>query len=168
MHNLDLKELSIFNEAIEKIGFKVLESYSGEVSSANNFRTRLITLQKISDCPRDTAALVQAIGGPLLRGFKFTKTDVKLKDSRKIVTDFVLKGSKKLKTTFNAGDKRVFDEEQAVLAQAQRLKKQYRSIQNIPKETIYNSGFSRIRISTGKNYLLFKSLESGEGAVIIR
>lgn len=166
MHNLDLKDREAFGVAIEKVGFKVLEEHSGEVSSANNFRSRVLALQKVSNCPQDTASLVQSIGSQLLNGFKLKKTSVKLKDSRKIATTFILNGKRKIETRLNLNDKKVLDEEQATLHQMSQLKRQYGSIQDIPKEEVYRSGLARI--FTGKTYVLFKRLNSADGAVIGR
>ncbi|MDO8591529.1 MAG: SNF2-related protein [bacterium] len=166
MHNLDLKNEETFAKAIERVGFKVVESHSGEVSSANNFRTRLITLQKVSNCPTHMPTLVQSIGGQLLQGFKFDKTDVKLRDSRKIVTSFILSEKKKLKARFNQTDQRVLEEEQATIKSMKQLKSLYGSVENIPKEKVIRRGLARA--FTGKTYVLFKSLDSGDGAVITR
>ena len=164
MHTLDLKYPEVFKQAIERVGFKILEKYSGEVSSANNFRTRLLILQKINDCPQATPALVRAIGSQLIVGFKFKKTDIKLRDSRRIATSFTFEDEKRIKARVNQSDQRILDEERHVLKQMSRLKRLYGVIQNIPKEQILENGLSRA--FTGKTYVLFKSLESGHGAVI--
>jgi SNF2 family DNA or RNA helicase/ubiquinone/menaquinone biosynthesis C-methylase UbiE len=166
MHNNDLKDPELFAQAIEKVGFKVVEGLSGEVSSANNFKSRMLVLQKVSSCTQDTATLVQQMGTPLLHGFKLAKTDVKLKDSRKIVTNFVLNGAKKIRARMNGLDQSVLNEEQATLSAMKSLRRKYGSIQKIPKDIIYQSGLARA--FTGKTYVLFKSLETGNGAVIAR
>jgi ubiquinone/menaquinone biosynthesis C-methylase UbiE len=166
MHNHDLKDKELFTQAVEHVGFKVIEGLSGEVSSANNFRSRMLVLQKVSSCNQDTATLVQQMGTPLLHGFKLAKTDIKLKDSRKIVTNFVLNGSIKIRARMNGLDQSVLDEEQNILSAMKSLRRKYSSIQKIPKEFIYQSGLSRA--FTGKTYVLFKSLETGNGAVITR
>lgn len=166
MHNMDLKDKDAFGQAIEKVGFKVIEGLSGEVSSANNFKTRMLVLQKIAPCPQNVTAIVQSIGRPLLSGFKFTKTDVRLKDSRRIVTTFMLNGRSKIKAQFNQTDQEVYEEEQSVMELMKKLKKQYGTIRDVPKEVIYETGLARA--FTGISYVLFKSLESGDGAVITR
>ncbi len=166
MHNNDLKDPELFARAIEKVGFKIVEGLSGEVSSANNFKSRMLVLQKIGSCTQDTSTLVQQIGAPLLQGFKLAKTDVKIKDSRKIVTTFLLDGAKRIKASLNGLDQNVLSEEQATLSAMKSLRHKYGSIQKIPKEVIYQSGLARAY--TGKAYVLFKSLETGNGAVITR
>lgn len=166
MHTLDLKEPEVFRQAVEKMGFNIVDKYTGEVSSANSFKTRLLVLQKVDDCPQSTPALVQAIGTQLIAGFKFKKTDVKLRDSRRITTSFAFEDSRTMEARFNQDDQRVLEEEQHVLQQMSHLKRLYGFIQNIPREQIFKSGLSRA--FTGKTYVLFKSLESGHGAVITR
>lgn len=166
MHTLDLKEPEVFKQAVEKMGFNVVDKYTGEVSSANSFKTRLLVLQKVDDCPQSIPALVQAIGTQLIAGFKFKKTDVKLRDSRRITTSFAFEDSRTMEARFNQDDQRVLEEEQHVLQQMSHLKRLYGFIQNIPREQIFKSGLSRA--FTGKTYVLFKSLESGHGAVITR
>jgi hypothetical protein len=71
-----------------------------------------------------------------------------------------------MEARFNQDDQRVLEEEQHVLQQMSHLKRLYGFIQNIPREQIFKSGLSRA--FTGKTYVLFKSLESGHGAVITR
>jgi len=166
MHNNDLKNPELFAQAIEKVGFKIVEGLSGEVSSANNFKSRMLVLQKIGSCTQDTTMLVQEMGASLLHGFKLAKTDVKIKDSRKIVTTFLLDGAKRIRARLNDADERVLNEEQTTLSSMKSLRRKYGSIQKIPREIIYQSGLARA--FTGKTYVLFKSLETGNGAVITR
>ncbi|MEX1995697.1 MAG: SNF2-related protein [Candidatus Saccharimonadales bacterium] len=166
MHNHDLKNIELFAQAIEKVGFKVVEGLSGKISSANNFRSRMLVLQKVSPCIQDTTTLVQQIGAPLLQGFKFAKTDVKLKDSRKIVTTFIVDDAKKIKARLNQTDRFVLNEEHEVITTMKSLRRKYGSIRNIPSELIFQSGLARA--FTGKTYVLFKSLDTGNGAVITR
>ena len=166
MHTLDLKDRVTFTEAIGKLGFEMVEKYSGRAESGAQFVTRLIVLQKVSESPQEIGALVRNLGSRLLQGFKLAKNDVWLRDSRKIVTSFMLDDKTKIKTEFNQTDQKVLEEEQDTLDQMKKLKRQYRGIKNIPVEEVKKAGFARVFNS--RRYVLFKKLDSDNGAVITR
>ena len=166
MHSLDLKHPEMFKRAIEKMGFKFIEKYTGVAEAGSAFRTHLLVLQKTYDCPHDTDALVRMFGSELIQGFKFAKNDIKLRDSRKIATKFSIDGKQPIEIRFNSIDQQVFDEEQTIFALAKELKSRYRTIQDVPREQIEQNGFARAY--TGRSYVLFKQLQSSTGAVIAR
>ena len=66
----------------------------------------------------------------------------------------------------NDADKAVYSEEQSFLQQAEELKAMYGGIRQIPASEIIAKGFVRILI--GKKYVLFKKMEKGSGAVVVR
>ena len=101
-----------------------------------------------------------------MKGFKFTKTKARLRDSRKISTSFIIEGQPKIKTRFNEDDLVTLEEEQFVSDQMSKLKQKHGSIRDIPRDEVLAGGFSRI--FNGKSYVLFKRLVSGSGSVVLR
>ena len=100
-----------------------------------------------------------------LNGLKLRRTDVALKDSRKVLSHFTL-GGKEMQIRLNEEDETLAKEETSIFQEVEALKVVHGSVQEIPRETIIERGFVRIR--TGKNkYILFKKIP-GVGAVITR
>jgi ubiquinone/menaquinone biosynthesis C-methylase UbiE len=166
MHTRDLKDESAFREAVTKLGFRVVERYTGKVEDGTHFRTRLFTLEKTHNGPNDVFEAVKLIGPDLMKGFKFTKRKAKLRDSRKISTSFAIEGQPTIKTRFNDDDLVTLKEEQLVSGQMARLKQKHGSIRDIPRDEVLAGGFSRI--FNGKSYVLFKRLVAGSGSVVLR
>lgn len=166
MYTLDFKSLEGFREVAEKTGFKIVEKYSGEVESGQHFRTRMITLEKVRDCTESAGEIIKQLSPSSIKGLKLKRLPSKVRDSRKIVTDFVLNGSTTLKAQFNEEDREVLDEEQLILKQMNMLRKRYGGVKNIPVIQIKAGGFARF--FNGKSYVLFKRLATAGGAVIIR
>ncbi len=165
-NNLDLKNTQTFYAAVSKLGFKVVHEYSGDVKSGTAVRTRLITLEKISDCEATLDADISKLGSGLMQGLKFKRTNVKLKDSRKIATSFTIDDKKTIRANINNLDRAVLKEEQTILAGMERLKNRYQTVEQIPQVEIKKRGYARTFNS--KNYLLFKYLKNSNGAVIVR
>ncbi len=165
IYSLDLKDASAFTTSVEKLGFKVIPEYSGESSNGNNFAGRVLTLEKVADSSVDIETLAQDIGVEGLQAFKFKKDPVSLKDVRKIATHFKI-GETALEANLNPTDQESLDEETRVLEAMDAMKRRFGSIADIPKGQLLEHGLSRIW--NGKRYVLFKKLDIGSGAVVIR
>lgn len=165
MYSLDFKNQAAFEKVIAKCGFEIVDEFSGDATSGDVFKARVITLQKNADCEQDTQALVSAIGSVNLQGLKFAKVDAKLKDSRKIATNFDLDGQQ-INANLNATDQQVYSEEQGLTQDLEALRDMYGEIKAIPEEVLVNSGYSRVY--NGKSYILFKKLTTASGAVVVR
>jgi ubiquinone/menaquinone biosynthesis C-methylase UbiE/superfamily II DNA or RNA helicase len=166
MHTLDLKDEPAFREAITKLGFKVVEKYTGRTEDGSHFRTRLFTLEKTHDGPRDIKEAVSVLGSKLMKGFKFTKSKAKLRDSRKIATSFSIEGRQGIKTKFNEADQITLEEERVTQIQMTKLQRKYGSVKDIPRDEVLSGGFSRI--FNGKSHVLFRRLVAGSGSVVLR
>lgn len=166
MHTLDLKDEAAFREAVTRLGFRVVERYTGKVEDGSHFRTKLFTLEKTQEGPRDIKEAVGLLGSALMKGFKFTKSKAKLRDSRKISTSFTIEGQQGLRTKFNKADEVTLEEERVTQSQMGKLQRKYGSVKNIPREEVLSGGFSRI--FNGKSHVLFRRLVAGYGSVVLR
>ncbi len=173
--NIELKDEDKTRKVMQELGFEIVEEYTGEAVSGNNYRSHIFTLEKTGDIPemqekRDINTLAERIGADTLDGLKLKKDKVsKIKDSRKIITDTTLStsiGTRKVDIQFNARDQKVFDEEQAVLKEGRALKSLYQRLENIPEAELKRLGYARF--VAAKRYALLKKLKEGEGAVVIR
>ncbi len=165
IYSFDFKNEEQFAAVADSLGFRIVSEYSGEVEAGSQYASRVITLEKVRDCEGTIDDTIEQIGPDNLNGVKFTKNDKRLRDSRKILTEFEI-GGKVLHVDFNKKDKEVFEEEAAITALGERLRDQNKNIRSIPRDQIIENGF--VRISTGKRYILFKKLEKGRGVVIIK
>jgi hypothetical protein len=165
IYSLSLNDDSIFEETMSKLGLKVVGEYTGEVSSGKNFQTQVITLEKIQDCSVDVRTLAKEIGPQGVKALKFRKTDMALRNSKKVIRSFSL-GERTIEVQLNEADQKVLAEEEHVITEMENLKRQFGKIEEIPKNEIYRSGFSRI--FNGKRYVLFKRLDTDAGAVVVR
>jgi SNF2 family DNA or RNA helicase/ubiquinone/menaquinone biosynthesis C-methylase UbiE/biotin operon repressor len=166
MHTLDLKDEPAFREAVTKLGFRVVEKYTGKTEDGSHFRTRLFTLEKTHDGPRDIKEAVSLLGPSLMKGFKFTKSKAKLRDSRKIATSFSIEGQQEIKTKFNEADQVTLEEERLTQSEMVKLQRKYGAVKDIPRDEVLAGGFSRI--FNGKSYVLFRRLIAGSGSIVLR
>ena len=166
MHTLDLKDEPTFRQAVEKLGFRIVDQYTGKTENGAHFRTRLFTLEKTHDGPRDIESAVRLLGPELMKGLKFTKSNAKLRDSRKIATSFTIEGQRGVKTRLNSEDQITLQEEQLIQREMVKLQRRYGAVRDIPRDEIIVNGLSRI--FNGKSYVLFRQLTSGSGAVVLR
>lgn len=164
MYSLEFRDQAALRQAMDRIGFKVLDEYSGTARAGQSFRAGLLVLEKISDCPTDVEALANSMGGSILQGLKFRRNNSRLRSTRKIITSFSVGEGKKIEVRLNETDQKVLDEEKMILQQASQLKRRHGSIRDIPGEIVIKNGFARV--FNGRVYVLFKKLESGPGAVI--
>lgn len=163
LHNDVIKDEKSFENLVKESGFRIEKNYSGEASSENSYRAQIVTLEKVQDISIEFRP--EELSKELLNGLKFAESGNRLKDSRRIVEEFML-GEKNIKIIFNKKDQTILAEEKQVSEMGERLKSKYADIENIPGDEIIKNKFARIL--SGKKYILFKKLEKGEGAVIVR
>lgn len=166
IYSLELKHPAKFKELVENLGFRLVEQYTDEVVSGNQYRSQVITLEKIEnlDSTETIEDLAESLGSQL-DGLKFKNADKQVKNSRPIITEFKLH-DQIVPVNFNESDKQVLEEEQALLKQGKNLKSQYEKIEAIPAKEIIENKF--IRVKAGKKYVLFKKLTKGTGAVVVK
>ncbi len=166
IYSWGLRNPDTFNAAVEKMGFKIVEDYTGRAQAGHNFDAGLITLEKTADCTQNTKELMETFGTEGRNAFKSARRNVSLRDSRKFVTEFVINGTRQIKSVFNSKDQEIYDEEQALLSEMDGVKADFGGINQIPVEVLRERGLTRF--FTGKNYVLFKRLTSSAGVVITR
>lgn len=165
IYTLDIKDIEKFKEIAECIGFRVVEEYSGEISSNSHYQSRVITLEKQDDFNWTLEELVELIGKDNFDGLKMKKTDRGIRDSRMTLKEFNINGSR-IEVPLNGQDQKVAEEENSVISEGKALKNSFGSIRQIPKEEIISKGFVRILID--QRYVLFKRLSGGEGVIVIK
>lgn len=179
VHNLDFKNKEEFNNIASSLGFRVIDEYSGLAESGRQYRSLVITLEKmesekhqgdlkVEDADADTSVVVLAAGmsREQLDGLKFVENpDSILRDSRHVVEEFTL-GGQRYAIEFNNRDVATLDEQKRYLAAGEKLIKEHGSIQQIPPDKIIADSFARVLI--GKKYILFKKMMNAGGAVVIR
>ncbi|MFZ2189131.1 MAG: DEAD/DEAH box helicase [Candidatus Moraniibacteriota bacterium] len=166
-YSFDYKNSSGFFENIKKLGFEMVESESGEISSGSNYRAKILMIEKREELETDFDDIMEGIGKENARWFKFSekRTErVRLKDTRRIIRSFVLNGEN-YPIELNEMDREILEEEQAIITEADNLRKG-RKIEDIPKEEVIDNNFCRY--FNGTKYVLFKKLKSDKGAVIIK
>lgn len=165
MYNLDIKDLEKFAIVANALGFRVVDQYCGQIRVGQNYRSRMITLEKLSDIEEDIDALIGKIGKENYDGLKFSKDSQGLRDTRRTIKEFEINGQV-LPINFNNEDAKVLQEEESVITQGEELKRAYSSVEDIPAEEVISSGFVRVLID--KRYVLFKRLQKGSGVVVIK
>lgn len=165
VYSVDFRKEEQFLENLGKMGFRIVDEYCGEVNVGEHYSSKIMTLEKIEDSEA-IEGLVGGMNKQDLDGFKFEKikSGKGLKDSRKIITEFVMNG-KTYKIDFNKSDAEIFNEEKSIEEEGRKMMENC-SIEEISKEEIVKRGF--VRFYGGKRFLLFKKLQSGNGAVVIR
>src|SRR5258708_10803152 len=88
MYNLDLKDPQKFHNVAEALGFRVVEEYSGEVVVGQQYKSRIVTLEKQRNIDDSLETIAENIGKENYDGLKTQKTDKSIKDSRKIIRGF--------------------------------------------------------------------------------
>jgi ubiquinone/menaquinone biosynthesis C-methylase UbiE len=168
IYSVGFKNEPMFRALIEKLGFKVVEDYSGEASSGRHFRAGLVTLEKMTSLDPETSPddFIQELTKEEREGLKFRETNANVKDTRKITDAFELNGTS-LETHLNAQDRRLLQEERDVIDQADAMKRLHGDrVDLIPAKTIVECGFVRIKL--GDKYILFKRLSNKAGVVVVR
>lgn len=167
IYSLGLKDEKKFFEVMEELGFKVMDGYTGDVSSGDSYKSHLITLEKIGSIPKELNVkdLAERIGKEGLEGLKFKSIPDRLKDSRKILSEFRI-GDTNLGVELNEQDRLALEEEKQLTTIGEGLKQRYRGIKNIPANEIIENNFVRFRM--GERYILFRKMKYGSGVVIIK
>ncbi len=165
IYSLDLKNKEKFNQIMREIGFKVIGTFSGEVSSGNNYRSQTIVLEKQKNAG-ELQELLTKLDRETLEGLKFKESETRsLKNSKRILDVFTLNG-KKFFVTLNPEDQELLEEEEKILTDGNEMIEEYGSIKKIPKKEIIDRGF--LRIFNGKQYRLLKKSEKIGGFVDVR
>ncbi len=183
LYNIKLSNPDGFKELINKLGFKIIPEYNGEVKGGENYKADFITLEKINsieeykndaikfasaDNERYVTELGDKLGREFLSGLEIVKTnkgESRLRDQRRMVGNVIVNG-KEIELIFNEKDNELYSREIQSLKDGEELRKKYGGIENIPLEEIKRIGFER-KLETPGYYLLYKIIEDG-GAVIIR
>lgn len=172
IYSLDIRDEAKLREVVETVGFRLVEEYTGEASSGRNYQSKVYTLEKQHDFGWTLPETLQLIGRENHDGLKFRRTDIKLRDTRRIVKAFSLDrldgGSliDQIPVAFNRADFQVLVEEESIIHEGEGLKHQFGSIADIPRDIIIDRDFIRVRI--GKRYALFKRLETAGGVVVLK
>lgn len=165
IYSVDFRDEKSFKELIDKIGFSIVEEYSDSIKVDRNYNSKLFTLRKRHHFDKDVTTTVNDLGAELLEGLKLTDTKISLKDSRKIIEEFGIKG-RDFKIILNEEDQALLNEEKTILNTGNALKESYGAIENISVSDIVSNDFIRILIKD--KYVLFKRLDNGNGVVIIK
>ncbi len=166
----DLKNPESFERAIERLGFMVVGRDSGIVESAEgqHFRSRVVTLEKTADCDQDVERLGKSFDKETRDAFKLrVGRGSGLRDSRRIVTKFrFARQERTIRTRLNSADKQIYTAERDTLSRMQRLRHTFGEVESVPEKKLLENGFSRV--FNGTRYVLFKSLGSHSGAVVVK
>ncbi|HRH31919.1 MAG TPA: SNF2-related protein [bacterium] len=167
MFSLQFRDAEKFTRIAELLGFSVVNEYTGSVEAGSNYRSNVVTLEKKENALHDLKDIKRIMEAEGLRaGLKWKiDTKIKLKDSRKIITSYEING-KSVECTPNAEDQSVIIEERRITTDGEALRDLHGNIPSIPREEVIDNKFIRIRPKT--RYVLFKSLSSGNGAVVVR
>ncbi len=165
LYSLDFEDNEKLADSLDALGFRIVKRSSGEVTSGDIFKVKLLTIEKIRNVT-DLASASNARMQSISSGLKFAKTTDRLKDTRKIAEEFWIKGQRKVQARLTRQDHEILEEESDILSRMQALKQQHGDIREIPPEEVILNGFSRI--FNGKKHILFSRLRSAIGSVILR
>lgn len=54
IYTMELLSMELFKQTVETLGFKVIDEYSGDVEAGSQFRSQIVTLEKVSDTSQDS------------------------------------------------------------------------------------------------------------------
>ena len=162
MYSLDLKDPSKLSELMQPLGLRVVQEYTGDAKAGDTYMSRVITLEKIGPSHSDPEEIIKKMPREMHDGLKFREPKDVLKNRRRIISEFAI-GSKKINIPLNTRDRMLQEQEQKILSDAEALKRQYGSIESIPKEMLTEQRFHRFR--AGRRYALFK-LSDGSAIVV--
>lgn len=165
IYSLDVKDPEKFRKLMKRFGFNVIEHYSGNVSVNNNYGSHVYTLEKQEDIAIPFEELLESIDRSGFDGVRFIQTNMRPKDTKKLLRSFSLQGEE-YTIPLNVQDQIILQEEKDISDLGNSLKKQFGSIENIPKEDVLKNNFVRILI--GKKYVLFKKMQIGNGVIVIK
>ncbi len=183
LHNIEFPHPESFGKLMLEMGFKVVQDYSGTAYGGENYKTHMITLEKVADIPeytnnekrfvprdipKDIAELGKKYGRELLEGLEMKKVGSnksRIKDQRRMIESVHI-GGKEIDIIFNDRDKKLFEYEKQSIKDGEVLKEKYGGVAQIPLSDIKAIGFER-KLETPGYFLLYKIIKDG-GAVIIR
>lgn len=168
IYSLDFEDPNKLANSFHELGFRIIGDSTGEVESGQNFKARVVTIEKTQPTAHDFD-ISSASNAQLQRvsaGFKLRKNEAAVRDTKKIVDEFRIKRKRSFKARLTQADSRVLEEETEILKTMHDLRKVYGTVKDIPAEEIVMNGFARVYI--GKKHLLFSRLRSALGAVILR
>ncbi len=167
IYSMDFKNYEKFKQVISQFGFRVIESYSGQVSSGSEYDSRIVTLEKISDAPADVEDILSGLEKLELDGLKLVKRERRLVNQRRIIKSFELNDGH-FNIEFNEKDKVILAREEQIVKDGEVLKEKYGNIKDISTEELEKYGFGRIRIGKKQlKYILFKEI-GGAGIITIK
>lgn len=166
IYNREMKDMEKFVDVLGALGFRYVEEYSDIVEAERQYRSSVVTVEKVGEPEGDLKMIVSELGGERLKGIKFGKGNLRFGNSRKILSEFDLRG-RHFQVDFNSVDRQIFEEELETIREAEGLKAKYGGIKQIPSEEVATHGFVRVMMG-GKRYMLFRKLKKGEGGVIIK
>jgi len=161
--HLDFKNYQKFKEFTELFGLRVVDEYSDEVSVGNSYRSRIVTLEKGEGIDQNIDEIIKNTFREDWDGLKLSPVETRLRDSRKIISQFKI-GGRQFDISFNEQDRKIVAEEKDALGKAAELREKYKTIDRIDKEQISEHGFVRLRLD--KKYMLFKKLSDGSVVII--
>ncbi len=164
VHTLDFKDEEKFEEVVEVLGFHKVSELSGEVEEGDNYRSKVIVLEKQADVDMEFNELVELLSDDW-DGLKFRTNKRRLGDSKRIIGKFHLNGQN-MAVNFNQHDRTVMEEETQLIGEGEGLKQQYGGVETIPPEEVINREY--IRFYNGKRYVLFKRLTTDKGYVLVK
>ena len=165
IYSLDFRDEDALTGLAGRFGLRKVEEYSGEAISGKHYQSRLVTFEKMVEQTKNLEEIIAEISQKEWEGLKFQRTDTVLKDSRKILSEFIL-GGREFRLNLNKRDQMLAVQETNILREGELLKSTHGSIADIPREEVIDQGF--VRLKMGKNkYLLFKKIPDG-GAVIVK
>jgi ubiquinone/menaquinone biosynthesis C-methylase UbiE len=170
IYSIDFSSPDAFQKLVQKLGFSVCKTYSGEASAGDRYFSRIVTLEKTAEIPKslfgDKDALGKYVGNEVLDGLLLTTNySRKLKDTKTIIDNFYLDGIE-YHLQLNAWDAAVQKEQESILAEMKRLMDQYGSVRDIPNDVVKKGNL--MRFWNGKRFVLFKKMQSANSIVDIK
>lgn len=180
LYSMGLKDKEGFARAISELGFKVVESQTGQYSSGKNFETTLIVLEKTKDLPAinlgvqekpkarpDTATLIKTLKEKgLTEGLKLEVSKKYLGDTNVIMDTVEMPGGRKMKLNLTENDQRIKAIREKLQSDAEKLTIGHHRIESIPKDELERSHFKRCIL--GGKYVLYHKMPGDSGFFIYR
>lgn len=166
LYSVRMKDMEQLRQAVPLFGLRVVDDYTGTASFENRYQSEVITLEKTEHVSESLEKiLAQMEERNITDALKFRKQDMHIRDSRRVIKECQLNGRTVI-VPLNQGDQEIVQEETQVLRIGRELQERYGSIRNIPREEIIHKGF--VSMSVQGAWYLFKKLESGSGAIVIK
>ena len=176
VYSTTIRNPELFKQAVDALGFRIVEKYTGEASSGNNYSANYFTLEKVRDieCSNgavDMETILTRFENGNIRGLKFKEDKKKkIKKQRHMIDEVTINGST-YDIRFSHDDQMVKDEETKMYREIEKMIEQYGDITKIPVEVLQKTGYTRYRIGEDKKaktpkYRLFKSFTTASGVMV--